>query len=56
MLPCSDGHVILAAGNDAQFKRFCDFAGAPELAQDPRFTTNADRVRNREALYAILRS
>jgi crotonobetainyl-CoA:carnitine CoA-transferase CaiB-like acyl-CoA transferase len=54
VLPCSDGHVILAAGNDVQFKRFCDFAGAPELAADPRFTSNAQRVRNREALYAIL--
>lgn len=54
VLPCADGHFILAVGNDGQFQRFCDFAGAPELAQDPRFTTNADRVRNREALYAAL--
>ncbi|MEE8187629.1 MAG: CaiB/BaiF CoA-transferase family protein [Kiloniellales bacterium] len=54
VLPCSDGHFILAIGNDGQFQRFCDFAGAPELAGDPRFKTNADRVRNREALYAAL--
>ena len=53
-LPCSDGHFILAAGNDRQFQRFCDFAGTPELAADERFTTNAQRVRNREALYALL--
>ncbi len=54
VLPCADGHFILAVGNDGQFKRFCAFAGAPELAEDPRFATNAERVRNREALYAAL--
>ncbi|MDX1711119.1 MAG: CaiB/BaiF CoA-transferase family protein, partial [Rhodovibrionaceae bacterium] len=47
VLPASDGPFILAVGNDAQFRRFCEFAGAPELAEDPRFTTNALRVRNR---------
>ena len=54
VLPAADGFVIFAVGNDAQFQRFCDFAGAPELAQDPRFATNANRVRNRRALYDIL--
>lgn len=54
VLPCSDGYFILAVGNDAQFQRFCEFAGAPELAEDERFKTNANRVRNREALYALL--
>ncbi len=54
VLPAADGHVILAVGNDAQFRRFCAFAGAPELADDPRFRTNTDRVHNREALYGIL--
>ncbi|MFQ5772902.1 MAG: CaiB/BaiF CoA transferase family protein [Kiloniellaceae bacterium] len=54
VLPCSDGHFILAVGNDAQFRRFCAFAGAPELADDARFATNAQRVRNRVALYEIL--
>jgi len=54
VLPCADGHFILAVGNDAQYRRFCGFAGAPELADDPRFATNAARVRNREALYALL--
>ncbi len=53
-LPAADGHFILAAGNDAQFRRFCDFAGDAALADDPRFATNAQRVRNREALYALL--
>ena len=54
VLPCADGDFILAVGNDAQFARFCAFAGAPELAEDARFKTNAERVRNRDALYAIL--
>ena len=54
VLPCADGHFILAVGNDAQFRRFCDFAGAAELADDPAYVTNAQRVRNREALYALL--
>ncbi len=54
VLPASDGSFILAVGNDAQFARFCDFAGAPGLAEDPRFATNANRVRNRTALYEVL--
>ena len=54
VLPCADGYFILAVGNDRQFQRFCDFAGAPALATDPRFTTNAQRVRNRAALYGAL--
>ena len=54
VLPSADGHFILAVGNDAQFRRFCDFAGAPELPDDPRFTTNTLRVKNRAALYEIL--
>ncbi len=54
VLPAADGPFILAVGNDAQFRRFCEFAGAPELAEDERFATNADRVRNRAALYEHL--
>jgi crotonobetainyl-CoA:carnitine CoA-transferase CaiB-like acyl-CoA transferase len=53
-MPASDGYFILAVGNDRQFAKFCDEAGRPDLAQDPRFATNAARVRNREALYPIL--
>ena len=44
-----DGHLILAVGNDGQFKRFCDVGGKPELAEDQRFQTNRGRskiVRN----------
>ncbi|HLB81219.1 MAG TPA: CaiB/BaiF CoA-transferase family protein, partial [Dongiaceae bacterium] len=54
VLPCADGYFILAVGNDAQFAKFCAFAGAAELAEDARFKTNDARVRNRVALYALL--
>jgi crotonobetainyl-CoA:carnitine CoA-transferase CaiB-like acyl-CoA transferase len=54
VLPASDGFFILAVGNDRQFQSFCGFAGAPELASDPRFVTNPDRATNREALYDLL--
>ena len=50
----ADGHFILAVGNDRQFAKFCAVAGQPELARDPRFRTNADRVRHREALIPLL--
>ena len=53
-LPTADGYFILSVGNDGQFARFCAFAGVPELAEDPRFRTNKDRVTNREAIYALL--
>ncbi len=51
----ADGHVILAVGNDSQYKRFCSFIEKPELADDPRFATNPARLENRDALNAILR-
>lgn len=54
VMPSADGFFILAVGNDSQFTRFCTLAGAPELAQDPRFRTNPDRIHNRETLYEIL--
>jgi len=54
VLPCADGFFILAVGNNSQFRKFCSFAGAPELADDPRFASNLLRVVNREALYEIL--
>ena len=53
--PAADGETfILAVGNDKQFAKFCQFAGAPELARDPRFTTNPGRVENREACVAAV--
>jgi crotonobetainyl-CoA:carnitine CoA-transferase CaiB-like acyl-CoA transferase len=54
VLPAKDGPFILAVGNDAQFRRFCEFAGVPELSEDLRFTTNSKRIVHREELYAIL--
>jgi crotonobetainyl-CoA:carnitine CoA-transferase CaiB-like acyl-CoA transferase len=50
----SKDHIILAVGNDGQFARFCEVAGRPELAQDPRFARNQDRVRNRAVLVPLL--
>lgn len=50
VLPVSDGHFILAVGNDGQFAKFCAVVGLDELAADPVFATNAARVANREAL------
>ena len=56
----ADGHLILAVGNDGQFERFCQVAGHPAWAQDPRFKRNADRVANRvtlvEALEPVMKS
>ncbi|MCS7101504.1 MAG: CoA transferase [Burkholderiaceae bacterium] len=50
----ADGHVIVAVGNDAQFVRFCEVAGCPQLATDARFAKNADRVRHRDILVPML--
>lgn len=50
----ADGHLILAVGNDGQFAKFCAVAGCPELAEDPRFAKNADRVRHRAVLVPLL--
>jgi crotonobetainyl-CoA:carnitine CoA-transferase CaiB-like acyl-CoA transferase len=49
-----DGDVILACGNDNLFNKFCGVAGCQELAKDPRFSTNAKRVENREDITARL--
>ncbi len=48
--PTTDGYVIIAVGNDAQFARLCAAAGLTELAADPRFTTNQQRVLHRTQL------
>ena len=51
---CADGHLILAVGNDGQFAKFCEVAGKPEWAVDPRYAKNADRVRNRDVLVPLV--
>jgi crotonobetainyl-CoA:carnitine CoA-transferase CaiB-like acyl-CoA transferase len=50
----ADGFIIIAVGNDRQFREYVKIAGVPELAEDHRFLTNRDRVGNREALIALL--
>jgi crotonobetainyl-CoA:carnitine CoA-transferase CaiB-like acyl-CoA transferase len=49
-----DGHLILAVGNDLQFAKFCAIAGFPAWAQDPRFSSNAERVRQRDLLVPMI--
>ena len=51
---CADGHVILGAGNDGQFRKFCELAGRPEWSTDDRFVTNDARVRNRAVLVPMI--
>lgn len=53
-LPCSDGDLIVTAGNDGQFRKLCDVLGVPELAEDPRFLRNEDRTANRDQLRPLL--
>ena len=50
----SDGYIIIATGNDAQYQRLCDCLALPELKDDKRFIDNANRVKNREALMLII--
>ena len=49
-LPTSDGEIVIAVGNDGIWKRFCPAIDRPELADDPRFRTNRDRLTNYTAL------
>jgi len=49
-----DGYVIIAVGNDGQYRKLCEVLSVPALADDPRFLTNADRVRNRRVLAELI--
>jgi len=49
-----DGELLVAGGNDRLYHAICDVLGLPELVDDPRFRTNADRVRNRDELVPLL--
>jgi len=53
-LPCSDGELIVTAGNDQQFRKLVDVLGVPELADDPRFARNPDRTARRDELRPLL--
>lgn len=50
----ADGHVIVAVGNDAQFRRFCDFLDLSALPEDPCFATNPARIAHRAALLPVI--
>ena len=49
VFPTADGHIVLSIGNDATFARFCESFGLAHLLADPRFATNAERVREPRA-------
>ncbi|MFO7921560.1 MAG: CaiB/BaiF CoA-transferase family protein [Nioella sp.] len=51
---CADGFIIIATGNDAQYRRLCDLLGLREMAEAPEFLTNADRIANRDKMIARL--
>src|SRR3569623_2081424 len=53
--PTKDGAVVIAVGNDGQIRALAGATGVPELADDPRFKTNADRVAHRVALAGALK-
>ncbi|MBD3679567.1 MAG: CoA transferase [Rhodobacteraceae bacterium] len=47
---CKDGWIIIATGNDSQYRRLCDLLGLPEMGTDPDYLTNADRIKNRDEM------
>jgi crotonobetainyl-CoA:carnitine CoA-transferase CaiB-like acyl-CoA transferase len=51
---CRDGHIVLACGNDGQYRKMCEALGRPELADDPRFVDNKSRVVNLAVLHPII--
>lgn len=53
-LPTAEGHLFIAAGNDHLFRVVCEILALDDLPADPRFTTNTDRVANREQLAELL--
>src|SRR5690606_17577667 len=50
VVPVADGYIILAVGNDGQFRKFCEVAGLSALADDPDYATNPARVAHRNVL------
>jgi crotonobetainyl-CoA:carnitine CoA-transferase CaiB-like acyl-CoA transferase len=51
---CADGWIIIATGNDAQYRRLCGILGLEDMAEDPAYLTNADRIANRQPMTARL--
>ncbi len=56
VFPTAQGELVLAVGNDRQFRVLCEVLGAPALADEPRYRTNPERVANRAALRPELES
>ena len=54
--PTRGRNIVIGAGNDGQFRKLMQMLGKPELADDPRFRTNKDRVAHRDELEAELRA
>ncbi|MCA0921375.1 CaiB/BaiF CoA transferase family protein [Pseudooceanicola nanhaiensis] len=52
----SDGHIIIATGNDGQYQRLCDILGLEWMKADPAFVTNADRIAHRDKLTELLQA
>ena len=59
VFPVADGDIIIATGNDGQYRKLCDILGAPQLGTDPRYALSKDRVQRRaeltETLHALTR-
>jgi crotonobetainyl-CoA:carnitine CoA-transferase CaiB-like acyl-CoA transferase len=53
-LPTGDGDLVIAAGNDTQFRNLCGVLGVPDLAEDERFAANSGRTANRDQLRPLL--
>lgn len=51
-----DGWITIGANKDAFWRRLCEVIGRPDLPEDPRFTTNADRVQQNDALVPLLQA
>ncbi|MBW9115474.1 CoA transferase [Rhizobium cauense] len=54
VVPAADGYLILAVGNDGQFRRLCAILGLEGIADDPRFSTNKERVANRDEVRRLV--
>src|SRR6059058_1448192 len=50
VFPVADGHIIIATGNDSQYAKLCAVLGEPELAKNPEYLVNKDRLKNRKQL------
>jgi crotonobetainyl-CoA:carnitine CoA-transferase CaiB-like acyl-CoA transferase len=55
VFPTADGHMVLAVGTDSQYQKFCAVVERQDLATDPAYQSNGDRIRNRRPLSAAIR-